>query len=367
MSGPGSTEHRIEGRRGSTRAPRIAQHRGRPHARGPADGAPARENVEIMSDPDSDRFVRGRLKVRHLVLLVELGRHGSIVNAAEAAHLTQPAASKLVAEIEDALGVPLFDRLPRGVSPTLYGDVMIRRAGAALAEMEAGYQEIMELVSGLSGRVSVGSVLTPAASLLPDAITRLKQAHPRVQVSVVVDTSKPLVQRLRHGDLDLVIGRVLDTDEADSLSFDPLTDEPHRLIARQGHPLADRTDLTLADVASQAWILPPRGSILRDRLTALLLSQGVPFPTRTVDTLALPVVTQLLTASDIVVALPEDLVRPFLDAGTLRVLPYDLDLRMDVYGIVTRRDHRLSPGAEALLGTLRELAAERYRPATRGR
>jgi DNA-binding transcriptional LysR family regulator len=313
-----------------------------------------------MADNDSDRFVRGRLKMRHLVLLVELGRRGSIVHAAEAAHLTQPAASKLLAEVEQSLGVQLFERLPRGVAPTLYGKVMIRRAGAALAEMDAGFQEVMELQSGLSGRVSVGSVLTPAASLLPEAITRMKQTQPRVQVSVVVDTSKPLVQKLRTGELDLVIGRVLDTDEAEALQFEPLTDEPHRLIARKGHPLGGRTDLTLADVASQPWILPPRGSILRDRLTALLLSQGVEFPTRTVDTLALPVVTHLLAGSDMVVALPEELVRSFLDAGTLMVLPFELGLSMDVYGIVTRRGHRLSPGAEAMLGTLRVLAAERY-------
>jgi DNA-binding transcriptional LysR family regulator len=61
-----------------------------------------------------------------------------------------------------------------------------------------------------------------------------------------------------------------------------------------------------------------------------------------------------------VAALPEELVRPYLDAGLLVVLPYDLGLRMDLYGIVTRRQHQLSPGAEAMLSTLREVAAMRY-------
>jgi DNA-binding transcriptional LysR family regulator len=314
-----------------------------------------------MSDPRASRFVRSHLKTRHLVLLVELGRHGSILHAAQAANLTQPAASKLLGELEHALGVPLFERLPRGVQATRYGEVMIRRAGAALAEMDAAHQELMELQSGLAGRVAVGTVMTPSTGLLPEAIRLLKQTHARVQVSVTVDTSKLLIQRLRAGELDLVIGRILDAESAAELNFEPLTDEPHSLIVRAGHPLMPRQDLRLEDLAREAWIMPPHGSILRDRLTALFLSHGLDQPVETVETTALPVITNLMMGSDMVVALPEELVQPYLDAGLLAVLPFDLGLRMDAYGIVTRRQHQLSPGAEATLRTLRQVAAERYR------
>ncbi|HEY8878048.1 MAG TPA: LysR family transcriptional regulator [Roseateles sp.] len=312
-----------------------------------------------MADPRSDRFVRSHLKTRQLVLLVELGRHGSILHAAQAANLTQPAASKLLADLEHALGVKLFERLPRGVAPTWYGEVMIRRAGAALAELDAGHQEVMELLSGLSGRVAVGAVLTPSTTLLPAAITLLKQRQPRVHVAISVDTSKILIQQLRNGDLDLVIGRVLDSESAAQLSFEPLNDEPHCLVVRAGHPLAGRTDLSLPELARQSWILPPGGSILRDRLTALFLSAGLDQPQQTVETLSLPVVTSLLGQSDMVSALPDELVKPYLAAGLLEVLPFDLGLRMDVYGIVTRRGHQLSPGAELMLACLREEAARR--------
>jgi len=314
-----------------------------------------------MSDPRASRFVRSHLKTRHLVLLVELGRHGSILHAAQAANLTQPAASKLLGELEHALGVPLFERLPRGVQATRYGEIMIRRAGAALAEMDAANQELMELQSGLAGRVAVGTVMTPSTGLLPEAIRLLKQTHARVQVSITVDTSKVLIQRLRNGELDLVIGRILDAESAAELNFEPLTDEPHSLIVRAGHPLMQCADLRLEDPAREAWIMPPHGSILRDRLTALFLSHGLDQPVETVETTALPVVTHLLMGSDMVVALPEELVQPYLDAGLLAVLPFDLGLRMDAYGIVTRRQHQLSPGAEATLRMLREVAAARYR------
>jgi DNA-binding transcriptional LysR family regulator len=312
-----------------------------------------------MTDPRSDRFVRSHLKTRQLVLLVELGRHGSILHAAQAANLTQPAASKLLADLEHVLGVKLFERLPRGVAPTWYGEVMIRRAGAALAELDAGHQEVMELLSGLSGRVAVGAVLTPSTTLLPAAITLLKTRQPRVHVAISVDTSKILIQQLQNGDLDLVIGRVLDSESAAQLSFEPLNDEPHCLVVRTGHPLAGRSDLSLPELARQSWILPPGGSILRDRLTALFLSAGLDQPQQTVETLSLPVVTSLLGQSDMVSALPEELVKPYLAAGLLEVLPFDLGLRMDVYGIVTRRGHQLSPGAELMLQCLREEAARR--------
>lgn len=309
-----------------------------------------------MTDPRADRFVRVHLKTRQLVLLVELGRHGSILRAAQAAHLTQPAASRLLAELEQALGVRLVERLPRGVAPTWYGEVMIRRAGAALAELDAGHQEVMALQSGLAGRVAIGSVLTPSVTLLPAAVVLLKARQPRVHVAITVDTSKDLTRQLRNGELDLVVGRVLDSGSADELGFEPLTDEPHRVVARAGHPLAGRGGLGLAELAREAWILPPGGSILRDRLTALFLGAGLAQPQQVVETLSLPVVTQLLMHSDMVVALPEELVRPQVDAGQLVVLDIELGLRMDAYGIVTRRGHQLSPGAALMLACLREAA-----------
>ncbi|SHN40904.1 DNA-binding transcriptional regulator, LysR family [Duganella sacchari] len=313
-----------------------------------------------MTDPRSDRFVRSHLKTRHLVLLVELGRHGSIAHAAQAANLTQPGASKLLGELEHALGVQLFERLSRGVAPTWYGKVLIRRAGAALAEMDAAHQEVMELLSGLRGRVGVGTVLTPATGLVPKAINLLKARHARVHVSVNMSTSKALVERLRSGELDLVVGRILDTEAADELNFEPLTDEPHVLIARASHPLMERDDLKLDDLMEQCWILPPAGSILRDRLTALFLSHGLEQPAETVETLDMPVVASLLLNNDMIVALPAEAVQPYLDVGLLRVVPFDLGVSMDSFGIVTRKRHQLSPGADAMLTALRDAAASIY-------
>jgi DNA-binding transcriptional LysR family regulator len=310
--------------------------------------------IANMTDSRSDRFVRSHLKTRHLVLLVELGRHGSIAHAAQAANLTQPGASKLLGELEHALGVQLFERLSRGVAPTWYGKVLIRRAGAALAEMDAAHQEVMELLSGLRGRVGIGSVLAPATTLVPKAINLLKSRHARVHVSVKMSTSKVLVERLRSGELDLVVGRILDTAAADELHFEPLTDEPHLLIARSDHPLMGRTDLQLEELVQQCWILPPAGSILRDRLTALFLSHGLEQPGETVETQDLPVVASRSRAVVPAGGLDGDpAIRPWREHGFVR----DCDAqatstvpgcRRHAAGAARHRCHHVSPLQQAV-------------------
>ena len=300
----------------------------------------------------SDRFIRAHLKTRHLVLLVELGRHPSILHAAEAAGLTQPGASKLIGELEHVLGVPLFERLPRGVVPTWYGKVLIRRAGAALAEMDAAHQEIMQGIAGVGGRVCVGTVLTPSTSLVPAAVKRVKAINQRIDISLSVDTSKAMVEKLRAGELDIYIGRILDPAASSELHFEPLADEPHHLIVRAGHPWMARDNVSLEELSKAPWILPPPGR-LRDQLMALFISHGLEQPGDTVETMSLTLVPQLLADSDRLVALPMELVRVHLDAGTLAVLPTDIGLRADPYGIVTRKRHHLSPSAELMLEALR--------------
>jgi DNA-binding transcriptional LysR family regulator len=207
--------------------------------------------------------------------------------------------------------------------------------------------------------VEIGSVLTPAADILPKAIKLFKSRSVNANVVVDFSTSKSMVERLLDGHLDIVLGRILDTASVAYLNFEPITDEVHHIIVRPGHPLAGRSDLQLAELAQQSWIVPPAGSILRDRMTALFLSEGLSPPTETVETLAIPLIVSLLSSTDMVVALPKELVQAYLDSGQLVLLPFDLGLRMDVYGIITRQGHVLSPGAEGMLLALREtIAAE---------
>src|SRR5262245_43158252 len=218
-------------------------------------------------------LIRSRLKTRQILLLVHLDEQRSVLRAAEAAGMTQPAASKLLAELEEALGVELFARHARGLEPTWYGEIMVRHARAALAELGRAHEEIEALRSGLAGKASIGTVVTPGTGLVPTAVATLKRRHPRILGSIDLDPSEALVARLVAGELDVAVARVRAAQTAGDLDFEPLGDEPQSVIARADHPLARKRGLSVADLAQQGWVLPPAGSALRDELDAMFLEQ----------------------------------------------------------------------------------------------
>jgi DNA-binding transcriptional LysR family regulator len=310
-----------------------------------------------------------RIKTRQLALLTHLDRERSVLRAAAAIGMSQPAASKLLRELEQALGVSLFERHARGVEPTPCGEILVRHAHTVLAEIRRAQEEVDALRRGQLFRVSIGTVMSPGTDLVPMAVSLLEQRHPQMIVSVEMDFSRPLVAKLLQGRLDIVIARILDPHDADRLSFEALAQEPHSLIARRQHPLARRRKLTVEDLVERTWILPPSPSILRERLNAMFLQRGLSLPQKIVETSSLPMITNLLRRTDMLVALPEEVVRPFCDAGMLTVLPVDLGVRMDSFGIITQRGRALSPSVAQTLATLREAAATVYGtpPAARSR
>lgn len=301
-----------------------------------------------------------RIKTRQLVLLAHLDRERSVLRAADAVGMSQPAASKLLRELEEVLGVPLFERHARGVEPTAYGEIVLRRAHSVLSEIQRAQEEVEAMKRGEHYRVAIGSVMSPVTDLLPMALALLEQHHPKMVVGVETDTSRPLVAKLLEGQLDIVIGRILDADSAAALAFEPLADEPHSLIARAGHPLSRRRRLRIEDLVDQAWVLPPAESVLRERINAMFLQRGLPLPSRIVETSSVPMATHLLRRSDMVVALPKEVVRPYCDAGMLCVLPIEINVRMDSFGLITRRGHPLSRHADEAVRALRESALAVY-------
>lgn len=154
----------------------------------------------------------------------------------------------------------------------------------------------------------------------------------------------------------MVIARIRSVPHAEGLVYQPLAENPHSVFARASHPLARKRRVQLAELARQAWVLPPPGNVLRDSLAVIFTEHGLTLPTQDVETAALPVIVSLLREADMLSALADEVVHAELDAGVLVRLPVTLPLRLGAAGIVTRRDHRLPPAARALLETLRETA-----------
>jgi DNA-binding transcriptional LysR family regulator len=301
-----------------------------------------------------------RMNIRQIVLLAHLDRESSVLRAANAAGMSQPAASTLLRELEADMGVPLFERHARGVERTAYGEIVVRSAITVLTEIQRAQDAVTALKRGESYRVAIGSVMSPGTDLLPRALTILERRQPQMVVSVEIDNSRILVNKLLEGRLDFVIARVFDPERAADLVVESLSEESHSLICRSGHPLTRKRKLSLDDLNSYTWIFPPTDSILRERITSMFIQRGLQLPAKIIETSSVPVTTRLLQSSDMLVALPEVVVKPYCEVGLLRVLPVELNVRLDAFGIITRRDHTLSKDANIALKAIREVAKTLY-------
>ncbi len=312
-----------------------------------------------MTDP-LPSGIRTRLKTRQLLLVVALADEGSIHRAAAALNMTQPAASKLLRELEDTIGAVLFERLPRGMRPTLYGDALIRHARAALGSLDQAREELAALKAGRLGHVAVGAITSPGLRLVPPAVAAVKGTHAGVHVSVEIDTSNVLLERLAQDKLDIVLGRLSAEHDKLHLRYEPLTGEPVAAVVRPGHPLLDRAPLALADVQRAAWVVPPAGSVLRHRFELMFQRASLAPPANVVETAALLFVTRVLEQSDMIAVLADEVARYYAGHGIVALLPLEMDCRMDDFGIITRTDRLYSPAASVMVEAIRVAAREVY-------
>lgn len=305
-------------------------------------------------------FIRARLKTRQLLLLVALAEEGNIHRAAKVLSMTQPAASKLLKDLEDVLEVPLFERLPRGMRPTWYGETMIRHARIALASLNQAHDEVVALKAGRFGQVSVGAITSPGLMLLPPAVAMVKKEQPTLRVALEIETSDVLMERLAHGKLDILVARLFAQHDKSQVRYERLTEEPVCAAVRPGHPLLGVAGLTLRDVASAGWIVPPAGSVLRHRFELMFQEDGLAPPIDVVETAALLFITRMLQQSDMLAVLAADVARYYAAHGIVSLLPLAMPCHMDDFGIITRTDRLLSPAAKVMMKALKAASLPVY-------
>ncbi|OJA59118.1 LysR substrate-binding domain-containing protein [Burkholderia ubonensis] len=311
--------------------------------------------------PDSSPWEpRTRLKTRQLLLVVALADEGGIHRAAAALNMTQPAASKLLRELEETIGAVLFERLPRGMRPTLYGDALIRHARAALGSLDQAREELAALKAGRLGHVAVGAITSPGLRVVPPAVAAVKGTHAGIHVSVEIDTSNVLLERLAQDKLDVVLGRLSAEHDKLHLRYEPLTGEPVAAVVRPGHPLLARAPLALGDVQRAAWVVPPAGSVLRHRFELMFQRASLAPPANVVETAALLFITRVLEQSDMIAVLADEVARYYAAHGIVAMVPLEMDCRMDDFGLITRTDRLYSPAATVMVDALRAVAREVY-------
>jgi DNA-binding transcriptional LysR family regulator len=299
------------------------------------------------------RLLDGRLKFRHLVLLDALARQSSVVGAAAELHITQPVVTRSLHELEDILGVQLFERGPRGITPTVFGEAFIDHARAMLAQVSEAGRHIVELADAAQGTVVVGTHLAGSNVLLPHAIAMLKQQRPHLTIVVLEASPEVLLVEVEAGRVDLIVGR-LTAPSDDRRKRHKLYDESVELVVRATHPLAGRTDIEVSALAEYPWILPGRETSLRGELEEFFARHGIPLPANRVETTSFLTVRQLLLGTDVIAALPSLITR---DDNRITRLSIPLDLVGHSVGLTVSKTRRLSPAAEALIRCLSDTAA----------
>ena len=305
-------------------------------------------------------FLRARLKPRQLMLLSMISEEGNIHRAAEALNMSQPAASKLLKDLEDVLGIALFERLPRGMRPTWYGETLVRHARIALSSLREAGQEIDAIKNGRFGEVGVGAITGPALNLMPHAIAIVAREQPALRVRLLVESSDLLIESLLQGKLDIMVGRLFERHDKTNLMYERLSDEPVCAVVRPGHALMNVSGLNLERLEKASWIVPSKGSVLRHRFELMFYEAGLSAPKHLIETSALLFITRMLQQSDFIAVMPSDVGRYYASFGMVSILPIQLSCAMDAFGIITRKDWLLSPGGKVVLQAIKTAAISTY-------
>jgi DNA-binding transcriptional LysR family regulator len=300
-----------------------------------------------------------RLKFKHLALLVALDDTRNLHQAAETINVAQPSASRMLADIEEAFGFLLFERNARGMQPTPLGTAALAYARRSLADLTRFADDLDNKRRGGHGQLTVGAIMGAAPDVLAMAVAELKSERPLLNVRILGETSDQVVQLLHRREVDLALGRLTTPLQHNDFDFEPLSREAMRLVVRAKHPLAVKSELTLATLTSWPWILQPITSPARGLFEEELARAGLTTPADVVECASIFATLQLLQNSDAVAMLPESVVRDYLRAHLLAELPIEIGKSLSGFGLLRRKFETLSEPAEYFIALLRKYSAPR--------
>jgi DNA-binding transcriptional LysR family regulator len=313
--------------------------------------------IQNVSQTVSPNALVNRLKFKHLALLVALDDARNLHQAAETINVAQPSASRMLADIEEAFGFLLFKRNARGMQPTSLGTAALAYARRSLADLTRFADDLDAKRRGGHGQLTVGAIMGAAPDVLAMAVTELKSERPLLNVRILGETSDQVVQLLHRREVDLALGRLTTPLQHNDFDFEPLAREAMRLVVRAGHPLAGKTELTLATLVGWPWILQPITSPARGLFEDELARAGLTTPADIVECASIFATLQLLQNSEAVAMLPESVVRDYLRAQLLIELPIEIGKSLSGFGLLRRKFETLSEPAEYFIALLRKYSA----------
>jgi DNA-binding transcriptional LysR family regulator len=297
-------------------------------------------------------LLRSGLKLSHLRMIVAIEEHGQVSAAADALNISQPAASRMLTEMETILKAQLCERVSRGVALTAFGRAFARRARTILLELREVDRELSALKSGTGGSVFLGSVTAPAISLAVPAIQQVSAAYPGIEVNVRVETSNVLTRELLAARQDFIIARVPDDLNPRLFNVTEIGIEKACLIVRKGHPLLEKPVVGLADLPQYDWVFQPAGTLLRRRIEELFIAAGVALPSTVVNTSSILLTTAIVCGSNAIAPVARDMAVFIADvgaqAGEITILNTDFEIDIKPYSLISVKGRALPPSAKLL-------------------
>lgn len=324
---------------------------------------PLEARLDTLSGVESPAL--RRLRLRHLELLTVLREQQTVRGAARRLNLSQPAVSKMLREIEDVFGAPLFERSRTGVTPNALGQAAIRRATVICNEVAVAEEEVSALRSGASAVLRIGTF--SITSIATAAIARLRGVQPGVAVRIREGAVSDLLGKLMAGELDCVFGalapEVLGAEAISELASEVIREDRVSVVASSAHRLARARRLHWRDLQAQAWVLQPHNSLVRRAFMAAYFDQGLSPPSAAVETLS-PITMAALIGLDagLLGAMRSENVPLQQSRGQLVVLPVVPVATLPPLALFSRRTRaERSPVLERFVAALHWAAARRPR------
>ncbi|MET4575711.1 LysR family transcriptional regulator [Ottowia thiooxydans] len=293
-----------------------------------------------------------RISLSQLRLLVALAETGSLQRAADAVHISQPAATKALQQLEQGAGEMLVQRRGIGSVLTPQGEILCRRARLVLAELQDAERELGLWHSGAAGHITIGTLPVSTPHLVPIALSQLLQVAPRITTTVLEGNSEAMFKDLKAGGIDLLVGRFYPGQD-EELSTEALYKSVFRLGVRTGHPLTSSPHLEWSDVLAYPWVLPPAGVRTRPALDDMFRRALVSPPKTPVESTSYLVMRSLMFNSNIVCPMPIEVFQDDVKLGLTQLLPFELDLTVPPISVVWLGKRDPSPAARAFIEQLR--------------
>ncbi len=299
---------------------------------------------------------------RHLEMIRALAEHRHFGRAAKALGVSQPSLTRSLKQLEETLGVRLFERHD-GVTPTLFGEIVIERGDALLTGHSELLREII-LRKGLdTGELTIAAGPFPAEISVQKAVGRLADLHPGLLLKLTTTDWTRVVEDILEGRVDLGVADVSEAAERPELETQNVRTSPLSFYCRSGHPLAGSAEIGLEELMDYPWVGPTAPA----RIRVSMQPNEKPFgffsdvhdrfrPRIVVDTIA--AAREVVVASDALAVTLPALISDELKKGLFVLLPSDLPWMRLNYGFVWKRGRTHSPAAEKLMEIIRAIESE---------